>query len=804
MDKRVYKIVLAGLLHDIGKFYQRTFEKLRKNHQSAGIDCFEEYFQPKLSNLISLDEIEFIREAIGRHHERSEYITVADSISAGMERIMRNELDKEEHGDPKKERLRSVFEKISLGSKDEAFGGYSYYLRPLSLRKDDVFPHKFLEEGSANEYRILWDEFKKEVMNIPDFNIRSYLNALYAILQKYTTYIPSAAYVHEPDITLFDHLKTTAAIASCLYHVNKLKDKGEKEFLLVVGDLSGIQNFIYKISKSQGIGGISKRLRGRSFYLVMLQEVIARYIIERIGLYATNVLFCGGGRFELILPNYEKTISILKESKKDLNSWLFKKFGGELSINIEWVEGSRDDLKDYNRLLEIVEEKISESKKRKLRDLFSESGFWVEEDKEHKRVCRVCNIEKVDDDEKPCKLCDLHKQIGERLPRMGYIILASQEDTSRGDFCTLSFDKFGKVYIVEKDFKLKDEWFKNNFLDIYKVNNLEDLKTGFRFIGNTAPVAVGSFSIDADSLDEDKKVERGDVLSFEILADASIGDKRIGILKMDVDNLGSIFSFGLEKVVERKGKEESEVKDEMNVKSISRTSSLSRFIDIFFSGYINVICDDVFTEWKNDKNNNWLYKDKVGQIFYIVYSGGDDVLIVGPWSEIIRLAKRVHDDFKAYTCENPDIDISAGVFLCKAKYPISLAARASGEELKASKGNDRKKRITVFGDTVEWTSDGDSLGFDELLSFGDELNLSIMNKELPRSFVHSLVSRFKRFEGGKNLNFIPAIIYQLSRNVDDIDLRNKLKEKLISDRRGFFKNIKIPASYALLKSRKEV
>ena len=36
-------------------------------------------------------------------------------------------------------------------------------------------------------------------------------------------------------------------------------------------------------------------------------------------------------------------------------------------------------------------------------------------------------------------------------------------------------------------------------------------------------------------------------MSFEIIADASIGDKRLGILKMDVDHLGLSLLLGLRK-----------------------------------------------------------------------------------------------------------------------------------------------------------------------------------------------------------------------------------------------------------------
>jgi len=783
-------IILGALLHDIGKFKQRGMEKGKSDHQHLGDKAFEEYFAERLSPLLSPEEKEIIRSAINNHHHHSDFITHADWISAGMERIELK--DEEEYGDPTKERLQSVFEKISLGNNNKKEIEYTYPLKSLSFKRDDLFPINFLRQNLQEAYKNLWEHFINEVRNIPNFTIRAYMNSLYAILQKYTWCIPSAAYKHEPDISLFDHLKTTAAIAVCLYDTEKSGNKGDKKFLIAAGDISGIQNFIYRITKAQGMGGISKRLRGRSFYLLLLQEVIAKYLINNAKLFDTNILFCGGGRFELLLPNTESTKNILDNASKNINQWLFNEHNGELGIIIEWIETDENGLKTYSSLLEQLDEKLSIAKKKKFNTLFKEPSFWQEKGGNGNiRICKVCNINKVADDQKPCKLCELHKTIGEILPKTKYLIFASSPIGAISDnICSVPFSNFGTVYLVQQEALIKDTWLKSNEIDIYKINDLDCSESSFRFIGNTAPIAKESFTIGGNSLDEeDKKVNPGDVLSFEIIAKASIGDKRIGILKMDVDNLGLIFAIGLE------GK----------LKSISRITSISRAVDVFFAGYINTICDETFNEWKNNRNNQWEYKDKINQIFYIVYSGGDDLLIIGPWSEIPKLAKKIRDEFKAYTCENPDLNISAGVFLSKPKYPISLAAKAAGGELEASKNKGGKKnKITLFGDTVEWVGTEDNLGFDELLNFGEELYDFIVGENLPRGFVHGLLRRHKQYTGGDNLNFIPAIIYQLSRNIKEDNLRDKLKEKLISDKRQFFKNIKIPASYALLKSRREV
>ncbi|GAN32046.1 MULTISPECIES: type III-A CRISPR-associated protein Cas10/Csm1 [Candidatus Brocadia] len=793
-QKREYQtVVLAALLHDIGKFYQRGLdEKARKsrNHASLGLECFQNLFAEKIRILLGEEEKEKIASAINTHHDHADIITLADALSAGMDRISLD--DEEKTGDPDKERLLSVFEQISLGNNTKNTNDFAYRLETLSLEKSKLFPNdKLPRQSLKDEYKNLWESFEKEVKSIPTYSISSYLNILYSILQKYTWCIPSATYKDEPDISLFDHAKTTAAITGCLYHCEKMDKSSDNKFLIVGGDISGIQNFIYRITKAQGVKGISKMLRGRSFYLLLLQDVIARHIIEQVSLFSTNILYSGGGRFELLLPNTGESKQILKSVQTDVNKWLFKMYGGELGLVLESVEANQDTLKGYGDLLLKLNDKLTIAKKKKFLSSFTDATFWIEEtsDRNVIKVCKACGISTVTNDE-PCELCNLHKNIGNKLPNTSYLIFRNK-DLENIDGLPVPFGEFGTVYLLENDKLITENLLKSKkILAIEKINKLDKLQTGFRFIGNTAPLANADFSIGNDPTDEDKQVKKGNVLSFEIIADTSIGDKRLGILKMDVDHLGLIFTLGLEEEQHSKRK------------SISRIAALSRSMDMFFGGYLNKICNEIFEQWRSE--SKWEHRDKVTQIFYTVYSGGDDLLIIGPWSEMPKLALKIQDEFKAYTCHNPDINISAGIFLCKPKYPISLAAKAAGEQLNTSKDNGRK-RITLFGDTVEWIVNG-GVCVKELLDFGEDLHSYINSensrKKLPRGFVHELLRKHKQYKSGQDPNFIPAIIYQLARNVKDDELRNKLKETLITDKNCYFKHIQIPTSYALLKLRK--
>jgi CRISPR-associated protein Csm1 len=131
----------------------------------------------------------------------------------------------------------------------------------------------------------LWAEFNQDAKALlPAAGFDLLFHQLLALLEKYTLFIPSAAYRERPDIPLFHHLKATAALAACLYDLSKEEQEldglltelkpGQKktpaldtaDFLLVAADISGIQDFIYSITSDKALKG----LKGRSLFLELL------------------------------------------------------------------------------------------------------------------------------------------------------------------------------------------------------------------------------------------------------------------------------------------------------------------------------------------------------------------------------------------------------------------------------------------------------------------------------------------------------------------------------------------------------
>ena len=161
--------------------------------------------------------------------------------------------------------------------------------------------------------------------------------------------------------------------------------------------------------------------------------------------------------------------------------------------------------------------------------------------------------------------------------------------------------------------------------------------------------------------------------TFEKFAQKAEGIKRIGVLRADVDNLGQTFVAGFA------GK----------YATLSRTAALSRQLSIFFKYYIRSILKN--GEYHIDGEKKLTERNAT-----IVYSGGDDVFIVGAWNEVIELSIDLQDKFKKYT--QGTLSISSGIGIYECTYPIGAIANETGEMEAESKRMPEKDSVTFMDD----------------------------------------------------------------------------------------------------------
>jgi CRISPR-associated protein Csm1 len=171
------------------------------------------------------------------------------------------------------------------------------------------------------------------------------------------------------------------------------------------------------------------------------------------------------------------------------------------------------------------------------------------------------------------------------------------------------------------------------------------------------------------------------IVELEAMADGSGGAPYWACLRLDVDNLGEVFRFGLG---ERRY-------------SLSRIATLTFMLSLFFEGYVNRICAEV---------------DPEGQHLYLIYSGGDDLLLIGAWDRVVEAARRTREELVRFTGENPSLTVSAGLSLHHAKFPLYQAAREAGDQLDVAKhfrhaDGHEKDACGFFGTLMSW----DDLGW---------------------------------------------------------------------------------------------
>lgn len=710
MDRTI--AALAGLLHDVGKFWQRaatgrdqplasgyeSFRRLdgepyhafgRHGAHATWSAAFVQQYVPEI-----LHDIGY---AVLYHHNPqdvlSKVVALADRLASG---------ERADETDKQPRNLLSIF--CQIGQDDGQRPQAAYLpLHPLALEQGTLFPSSKYQDDSA-AYTALWEAFARDAEALRDLgDIPAYLESLFHLLYRYTWCVPSAYYRSTPDISLYDHSRVTAAVAACLADQDeqtldlllsgRQKDDAIPLAYLLEGDISGVQKFIYTITSK----GAARGLRGRSFYLQLLTEAIAHYILREMGLPITNLIYAGGGHFYLLAPPGE--IGQIPAIQRTLDRLMLTHHDGALYVALGCAELRAADFQAdaFSAKWREVSQDVARAKRRRFADdpdIFEPRGHGGNEERE----CQVCHAERPDvrprnperDEEEPVRKCDLCaslEELGRSLGHADYLILGvipPQEDIPRGDWRDVLAALGADVALLDERGKWSlepaadvDHATVLGFRSYPDINLSHDLSrrlqcpvaSGIRFTANATPF-------------------RGrEVATFEEIQESSQGLKRLGVLRMDVDNLGYLFSQGFRRT---NGK---------SLSTLARVASLSSMMALFFEGWVGRLCQRVNDQAESGEPNPGLV--------YTIYSGGDDLFIVGSWHVLPDLAAAIQADLSRFAAGNPLVHASAGITLHRGKYPLYQAAEDAEAALDAAKDLPDKNAFTFMGQTLPWARYGD-------------------------------------------------------------------------------------------------
>lgn len=768
MDIREYRTVaLAGLLHDIGKFLQRGEYggiQVKGKHPVVSrnfIIAFKDFF----SRIVDADLLSILVE---KHHEGFDFPEeLRPSAAQGRDRALAflisraDNYSSSERGEGKVQRdyrttpLASVFSEMQL---KEELPPDKYYL-PKALSPQNAFPVPI----SMVEAGILTSHIRKfgeEVARFTQLGTDDF-NTAYAIftslLEKYTWCIPSDTQSTVPDVSLFDHLRTTSAIAAALYQYHDeagwaedgIKNGNIPKFSLFVGDFTGIQKYIYGISSNAP--GIARRLRARSFYVNSLLEAVADSLLEALELPPTNLIMCSGGHFYLLASNTKRTREIVAAKKKELEEWLFERYEGRNSLVLGEIAFSGAEMQHFGEVLFRANQALEVAKLQPFKSILQKDSEW---DETRFRIhtgggahtCPGCGNRAVGADEELCNECRRDHELGSRLANALYLAFYKKKVKDAFELCPgvylVAYKKlpndFGDPY---KIIKIND----NDFSEIYRWPVFAG------YIANYIPVFSAEPCKDCPGCSNKEDAIPGQAVFFDCLAKRSKGKAYLACLKADVDDLGNLFVNGLR----REGNKEKEAV------SVSRLATFSRMLNLFFNGVLHQLLQDKYSSC------------------YTVYSGGDDLLVVGPWDEVLDLAAELHESFTRFTAANPNLTFSAGISIFKARYPIARAIEMAAVNLEKAKkeaiNGSPKNQIYIFNDGIKWHN------YDFLLQQGKMLEEWLLAGVTNSAFLHRLLIYVEMYRSYREkglpegLRFLSMLCYDISRNLPKVDDRDENK-----------------------------
>jgi len=703
--------VLGVFLHDIGKFAQRAAwregrfspatENLIQNilpqapdgrfthwHALYTAEFFEWLEQEYISLPGGLNPSQIRKVAVHHHNpggsDPLEWLCAeADRLSAGMERKPKDEefeMVTRGQGDYIRTALLSPFARVHI-YKDRPPTRSEIPLAPL-LPGKDVFPREVVETKEYPErYRQLWAKFLDEFRNIASGpNEELFEEALLSLSGRYQHAVPSST-KDQPDISLHDHAHAAAAVAAALYrwheedgsldNAARIRDRQIPKFRFLAGDLSGIQSTLFQLAH-QGVRGVNRILRARSFYMTLILEAAAMDARSAFGLPAFSLLQCAGGRFLILVPNLNSTESTVDALRRRIEPWIYRRWKGQLALNLALSSPfSADQLirGHYPGLLRLLSACVENEKLRPFRTTLLHGAVHSYADYQEGWVCQACGVRpgsnrESTDAEEPlyrCDPCHQEYELGRILPEAVCI----RWEGEPGDL-SLEFWQDLVLHVdVERPRRLsasRSGW------ELWRPEQKDRLvpELPLRFVANYVPRITEADLAKAAyrSLSEQAGTCRpGDLKLFEQIATDDIvehngelrGVRRLAVLKADVDSLGMIFQRGLGPDI-----------------SLSRTAALSRMMDFFFSACLP-----------------WLIAREFPST-YTVYAGGDDLLLIGPWRQTLHLALRLRSEFGRWVGNNPNITLSAGLELIKDNSPLNRAAEAAEMRLERSKA--RKNR----------------------------------------------------------------------------------------------------------------
>jgi CRISPR-associated protein Csm1 len=533
-----------------------------------------------------------------------------------------------------------------------------------------------------------WQGFEQEFIQLQS-NLKDdaqLFEGFFHLFRRWASGLPGLSYTS--GISLFEQWK---AIAGLVFASGETWHKGPAQtFTLVGGDIPGIQDFVYTITSK----GATRGLRGRSFFIQLLGDAVIQALLDKFGLSPANIIYAAGGNFMLLAPATADTTEKLQALSAQIESAVLKFFEGDLAVCLAWQPLNLDQVGTHefaDPVSRQLKEKIAAKKQQRFSILAENewATLFAPQGKPGNKHCVICQRmlgkEGVEmrgageENEKSyrCPACEGFQQLAGKLAAAKCLVISAAQPAHPDFWQHALFDISKHWYRLESQVPSPNAqtwvYFLNQPIFAGKAH-------GYRLVANATPRVTRNDLQQHRSDPNEPNPNPGDIRSFSQMAEASEGVKRVGVLRMDVDNLGSIMVHGLSN------------------RSLPATSALSSALDRFFTGWLNGICVEI---------NQSFRPEDLGERIYVIYAGGDDLFAIGAWDLMPKLAYCIQKDLSSYTGQNPALHISGGISQESRKFPLYQAAERAGEaegKAKAYQFNGQEKDSLCFLDEpVRWS-----------------------------------------------------------------------------------------------------
>lgn len=451
---------------------------------------------------------------------------------------------------------------------------------------------------------------------------------------------------------------------------------------LIRGDVSGIQDFIFNIQSK----GAAKSLKARSFAVIALAKAGVELVRKTLGPPNVQEFYEGGGNFYLFV-NAESEQQI-RQLRQKINESLAT---DEIHLCLSYLERADFDQEFVDAWQVMNEACAPEDKLAAFKSMTI--AFAAFEQHKHGEW----------------------KHLTEKL------VNANSFDWKIGDQ-KLTVEADGVAVFGQKlQFLNHGDKLRNSLL-----NEMPKWSAEIRHKYHAAIERVEQAMKNRED-DADYKPRDGNIIPFEHLAGFAwqrTGSEKLGILKMDADNLSRTFSA---------------------LKSKKEIEDLSKGLKVFFENKVYQLLTQKTFDVKIRIEKG---VEKTEEVFrhniYPVFAGGDDCFFIGGWDAIFEFSLLLNSEFKSFlkTQNLPQqITLSAGLLVVHDKFPVVRFAELADEALQAAKSQIRKgenswepkkDKITVFDETLTWQE------FERARFFAQKLEFLIKEKDRPKSILDRL------------------------------------------------------------------